>query len=84
MANARQEADRSLAKAEELSLRVPLAKAHYVRATSLRAAGDADARREYAAALRLLERKREDGSQSVLMRADLKSMHVDCVERTAS
>jgi tetratricopeptide (TPR) repeat protein len=82
-ASARQEADRSLARAEELGLRVPLAKAHYLRATILRAAGDAEARREYAAALRLLEDiKGEDGSQSVLTRADLKSMHAECVERS--
>ena len=82
-ANARAEADRSLAKAEELGLRVPLAKAHYLRATMLRAAGDAEARREYAAALRLLEEiKGEDGGQSLLTRADLKSMHADCVEKS--
>jgi tetratricopeptide (TPR) repeat protein len=82
-ASARQETDRSLARAEELGLRVPLARAHYLRATILRAAGDAEARREYAAALRLLEDiKGEDGSQSVLMRADLKSMHAECVEKS--
>jgi eukaryotic-like serine/threonine-protein kinase len=82
-ASARQETDRSLARAEELGLRVPLAKAHYLRATILRAAGDAEARREYAAALRLLEDiKGEDGSQSVLTRSDLKSMHAECVEKS--
>ena len=82
-ASARQETDRSLARAEELGLRVPLAKAHYLRATILRASGDAEARREYAAALRLLEDiKGEDGSQSVLTRADLKSMYAECVEKS--
>jgi hypothetical protein len=82
-AGARQEADRSFAKAEELGLRVPLVKAHYLRATMLRAAGDQEARREYAAALRLLEEiKNEDGSQNVLTRADLKSMHAECVEKS--
>jgi eukaryotic-like serine/threonine-protein kinase len=82
-ADARQEVERSLAKAEELGLRVPLAKAHYLRATVLRGAGDAEARREYAAALRLLEDiKGEDGAQNVLTRWDLQSMHADCVERS--
>jgi eukaryotic-like serine/threonine-protein kinase len=82
-ASARQEADRSLANAEELGLRVPLAKAHYLRAAMLRAAGDAEARREYAAALRLLEEiKGEDGSQKVLTRSDLAPMYQECVERS--
>ena len=82
-ASARQEVDRSLAKAEELGLRVPLAKAHYLRATILQVAGDAEARREYASALRLLEEiKDEDGAQNVLTRADLKSMHAECVEKS--
>jgi tetratricopeptide (TPR) repeat protein len=82
-ASARQEADRSLANAEELGLRVPLAKAHYLRAAMLRAAGDAEARREYAAALRLLDEiKGEDGSQKVLTRSDLAPMYQECVERS--
>jgi hypothetical protein len=49
----------------------------------LRTAGDAEARREYAAALRLLEEiKGEDGSQKVLTRSDLAPMYQECVERS--
>jgi tetratricopeptide (TPR) repeat protein len=84
-ASARQEVDRSLAKAEELGLRIPLVKAHYLRATILRAAGDLEARREYAAALRLFDEiKGEDGAQSVLTRADLKPIYAECLERSKS
>ncbi len=74
--NAQQEAERALARAEALGLRVPLAKAHYVRGSVLRAKGDAAARSDYASTLRLLEEiKREDGNQQVLERADLKTVH---------
>ena len=84
-AAARQEVDRAVAKAEALGLRLPLAKAHVLRARMLRATNDADARREYAAALRLLEEiRREDGSERVLDRADLKPMHAECVTGSGS
>ena len=72
------EAERALAKAEELGLKVPLAKAHYLKAPVLRAKGDPAARRDYASALRLLEEiKADDGNQNVLKRADLAAMHAE-------
>jgi eukaryotic-like serine/threonine-protein kinase len=71
-AAAQQEADRAIAVAEGLGLRVPQAVAHYVRAVALNARGDSGARREYAAALRLLEQVRNDtGNDKVFERADL-------------
>jgi tetratricopeptide (TPR) repeat protein len=80
-ATARQEADRALGKAETLGLRLPLAKAHYVRAEVLRLGGDAKARAEYAVALRLLEEiKGEDGNQDVLKRADLGAIYAECAQ----
>ena len=79
-ATARQEADRALAAAETFGTRLPLAKAHYLRAEVLRLGGDAKAPGEYAAALKLLEDiKGEDGNQNVLKRADLGPMHAECV-----
>ncbi len=70
-----------LARAEALGLKVPLAKAHYLKASVLRAKGDPAARREYAAALRLLEEvKRDGGNENVLKRADLAA----CTPRRSS
>jgi tetratricopeptide (TPR) repeat protein len=72
LAGAEQEAQRAIAVAEGLGLRVPQAIAHYVRAKTLSARGDSGARREYAAALRLLEQVRNDtGNDKVFERADL-------------
>jgi serine/threonine protein kinase/Tfp pilus assembly protein PilF len=80
-ANGLREAERALAKAEALGLKVPLVKAHFVKASVLRARGDSAARREYAAALRLLEEvKSDDGNGNVLKRADLATMHAECVK----
>jgi tetratricopeptide (TPR) repeat protein len=71
-AAAEQEAQRAIGVAEGLGLRVPQAVAHYVRAAALNARGDSGARREYAAALRLLEQVRNDtGNDKVFERADL-------------
>ena len=40
---------------------------------------DAQSRRHYAAALQILEEmKREDGTQSLFERADLKAIHAEC------
>jgi uncharacterized protein HemY len=56
------------------------AQAHYVRAR-LSTAGAADARRDYASALRLLEEiKSEEGNQNLLKRADLAAMHAECLK----
>jgi serine/threonine protein kinase/tetratricopeptide (TPR) repeat protein len=79
-AAARQEVDRSLARADTLGFRLLRAKALYLRAEILRLAHDPQARAEYASALRLLEEiKGEDGNQQVLKRADLAVMHADCL-----
>jgi tetratricopeptide (TPR) repeat protein len=77
--NARQETEHALARAETLGFRMLLAKAHYLRGTLLRLGGDAEAPREYASALRLLEEiAHDDGNQAVLTRADLRAIHADC------
>jgi tetratricopeptide (TPR) repeat protein len=77
-ATALPEVDRALARAETLGLRVSLAKAHYVKASILRARGDAAARAEYASTLRLLEQLRaDDGNQDVLKRADLAVLYAE-------
>jgi hypothetical protein len=74
------EADRALARAEALGLKVSMAKAHYVRAAVHRGKDPSTARREYAAALRLLEEvKRDEGNENVLKRADLAKLYEECV-----
>jgi len=78
---AREQAEQTLAKAETLGLRELQARSEYVLAATLRLGGDAQSRRHYAAALQILEEmKREDGSQNLLDRADLKSIHAECVK----
>jgi serine/threonine protein kinase len=75
------EAERALARAEALGLKVALAKAYYLRASVLRAKGDASARRDYTSALRLLEEVKGDtGNENVLKRADLATMYAECVK----
>ena len=77
---AAQEADRALAVAEPLGLRVPLAIAQYVRGSVLAAKSNAAARREYAAAVRTLEQLRNDtGNGKVLERADLAALYAESV-----
>jgi hypothetical protein len=71
----------TLARAETLGLRELQARSEYVLAATLRLGGDAQSRRHYAAALQILEEmKREDGSQNLLGRADLKAIHAECVK----
>jgi serine/threonine protein kinase/Tfp pilus assembly protein PilF len=78
-AAARREAERALTQAETFGLRPLLATAHYLRAEVLRLAGSAEARADYASALRLLDEiKGEEGSQNVLARADLGPMREAC------
>ena len=61
-----------------LGFRVLAAKAHYLRAEAMRATGDAEAKRKYRLAVRLLnDLSREDGNQNVLKRADLAAMYQD-------
>jgi len=74
-----QDAERAMAKAETLGLRVLLAEAHYVFAEVLRLAADPRARSEYGRALQLLDQlKGEDGNQNILKRADLALIHAEC------
>jgi len=77
---ARQEVDRSLARADTLGFRLLRARALHLRGEILRLANDSRARAEYSSALRLLEEiKGEDGNQQVLTRADLAAIHADCL-----
>jgi tetratricopeptide (TPR) repeat protein/tRNA A-37 threonylcarbamoyl transferase component Bud32 len=76
---AQEQVEQTLAKAETLGLREVLARSEYVLATTMRLAGDRQARRHYTTALQLLEEmKGEDGNQRLLERADLKVIHADC------
>jgi hypothetical protein len=62
-------------------LKVPIAKAHFVKAAVLRAKNDPAARREYAAVVRVLEEVRRDtGNENVLKRADLAPIHDESVK----
>ena len=73
-------AEDTLARAETLGLRELRARSEYVLAAALRLGGNAQARRHYTAALQLIEEMaREDGSQKLLERADLKAIHAECV-----
>ena len=72
---ARQEIDRAVARAEPLGSRLLTARVHFQRAEVISAA---EARKEYALVLRLLnEIKSEDGGQSVMKRADVSAMYAD-------
>jgi tetratricopeptide (TPR) repeat protein len=75
-------ANRVLARADALGLRVPRAKAHYVSAVALAARGDATgARREHQATVRLLaELRRDEGNADVLKRVDLARIHAEAVK----
>ena len=78
-ATAGDEANRALARAETLSLRTLIARARFLRGHALRLSNDADAARDYAFVLRLIdEMKAEDGNQNALKRADLAAMYADC------
>jgi ATP/maltotriose-dependent transcriptional regulator MalT len=76
-------AEDTLARAETLGLRELRARSEYVVAAALRLGGNAQARRHYANALQAIEEMaREDGSQKILERADLKAIHAECVLRS--
>jgi serine/threonine protein kinase/tetratricopeptide (TPR) repeat protein len=78
---AREQVEQALAKIETLGLRELQARSEYILASTMRLAGDLEARRHYTAALQLIEgMKREDGSQNLLDRADLKVIHAECVK----
>jgi eukaryotic-like serine/threonine-protein kinase len=77
-AGAKQAADVALDRSQRLGLRFSLASAHYLRATALRLQGSRDARRDYAAALRLMdELGAEDGNQQLLKRPDVAALYAD-------
>src|SRR5262245_34689042 len=76
---AQREAERAIAQAETFGFRLSLARAHFLRGEVLRQGGSAEARTDYASALRLLDEiKGEEGSQSVFARADLGPMREAC------
>jgi tetratricopeptide (TPR) repeat protein/tRNA A-37 threonylcarbamoyl transferase component Bud32 len=78
---ARARAEDTLARAETLGLRELRARSEYVLAAAMRLAGDAQARRHYATALQALEgMAREDGSQKMLNRSDLKAIQAECAK----
>jgi ATP/maltotriose-dependent transcriptional regulator MalT len=73
-------AEDTLARAETLGLRELRARSEYVLAAAMRLAGNTQGPKHYTAALQLLdEMAREDGSQKLLERADLKAIHAECV-----
>ena len=77
-AAAKQEIDRAVARAEALGSKLITARAHYQRAEVLQLGRDAEAKKEYALTLRLLnDIKSEDGGQNVLKRADVGAMYAN-------
>ena len=77
-AEARRQAERTLARAETLGLRELAARAEFVVAEAMRLAGDGQARRRYATVLRSLdEMRREKGNGDLLERAYLKAIHTE-------
>jgi tetratricopeptide (TPR) repeat protein len=78
-AQARQEVERALVKAEKSGLRTFQVKGQYLLATALRLSGNpADAVGHYREAIRLLEEIRnEPKAEKVLQRADLNAIYVD-------
>jgi hypothetical protein len=75
-----QQAQTVNARAESLELRELVVKSGYVIATAMRLTKDPQARRHYASSLQFIdEMRREEGSQTLLDRADLKAIHAECV-----
>jgi tetratricopeptide (TPR) repeat protein len=80
-AGARAQADRVIAKAETGKFRLSLAKAHYVKAETMRLGKDSGAQGEYGTALRLLnDMKAEDGNGNILKRTDVGRVYDECVK----
>jgi eukaryotic-like serine/threonine-protein kinase len=78
------EAERAIGRADVLGLKVLLAKAHYVKASVLRANADPGARREFTLAVRAFEDvKRDGGNEHVLERADLSKVYAEAVKGSA-
>jgi tetratricopeptide (TPR) repeat protein len=84
-AAALQDAELAIRVTSSRGLRVAQAKAHFVRASALRANKNPDARQEYVAALKLLEQLRnETGNDKVLERWDLATIHAESVKGSAT
>jgi tetratricopeptide (TPR) repeat protein len=81
---ARREVERALARADTLGLRELLARSEYVLASALQAAGDPQARRHFASALKHLEEMKREAGEKLLERADLKAIHAECVKGSAA
>jgi hypothetical protein len=78
------EAERAIGRADVLGLKVPLARAHYVKASVLRANNDPNARREFTLSVRVFEDvKRDGGNEHVLERADLARVYAEAVKGAA-
>jgi tetratricopeptide (TPR) repeat protein/tRNA A-37 threonylcarbamoyl transferase component Bud32 len=82
---ARQELERLIGRSDNLGLRTLSARSHHLLATVLIGQGDAaEARRHYAAALRILEDMRnEEGGADVIKRADLSAIYADSTRAAA-
>ena len=78
------EAERAIGRADVLGLKVSRARAHYVKASVLRANADPSAQREFRDAVRVFEEvKRDGGNERVLERADLARIYADAVKGAA-
>jgi len=77
--HARQELERALLQADKLGLKPLSAKAHYLLATALRAAGNqAEAQQHYRDSVQLLDAMRKEaGAEKILQRSDLKTIYDD-------
>jgi tetratricopeptide (TPR) repeat protein len=82
---ARQELERLIVRSDNLGLRTLGARSRHLLATVLKGQGDAaEARRHYAAALRILESIRnEEGGADVIKRADLGAIYADSTRAAA-
>jgi eukaryotic-like serine/threonine-protein kinase len=80
---AREEVDRTTARAETLGLGELLVRSHYVLASTMGLTGNPQARKEYESTLQMLDAmKREDGHRNLMNRADLKAIYEECARRS--
>jgi len=81
-AQAQQEVERALLRADRIGLRPLSAKAHYLLGAILRASGNqAEAQRNYRDAAQLLDAMRQEpGSDKILQRADLETMYEESMK----
>jgi hypothetical protein len=75
-ANARQELERALLRADNLGLKPLVTRAHYLLAVMLRKTDQTAAQQHYRAAFQLLnEMAKEPGAEKILQRSDLKTIY---------